>query len=367
MKKIFQLQCLLLIFSTLITVEIKAQPIVSPSIKYHKEFSGIGPKVYILPPPKSEKEKLQDQYSNKKKEQQELIQIMNQMKLSNRLKKIDNGNLPLAIVRSDKMGGERLLIAAISYYKQVNKVDSAFAWQNHLGVFKLLQGDFSESIKIFEDVLSHYKQSENLVNQQALLQNLAIAEEQSENYVASLAYYKKLISLAKKAKNIQNEGLISLSIATIESKLGNYSEAHNLVIKKSFPLLQRFKYYPDVVDALNTLGSIKESEEKLIEAKWIYLQAIDVATIHKDEKGLARSLYNLAELKIRVGDASLAISDYIQAREVAKRNKMNGLLVEIEDGLGDAYLNSGDYSEAAIALNSYNILKLEFINSQTLM
>src|SRR5690606_39753753 len=92
---------------------------------------------------------------------------------------------------------------------------------------------------------------------------------------------------------------------------------------------------------------IKESEEKLIEAKWIYLQAIDVATIHKDERGLAVSLYNLAELKTMIGDASLAIADYKRARDLASRNKMNALLVEIEDGLGDAYLDSGDYKEAA--------------------
>src|SRR5690606_15296355 len=251
--------------------------------------------------------------------------------------------------------------------KQLSPADSLSASKNQLGTAKLLAGDVEGARTIFKELLYKFQLRDDLYNQQSVLQNLALTEEQSGNYLASLDYYETLISLAKKAKNIQNEGLISLSIATIESKLGNYSAAHNLVLKRSFPLLRKFKYFPDVVNALNTLTAIKESEEKLSEAKGIYLQAIDVATIHKDERGLAVSLYNLAELKTMIGDASLAVADYKRARDLASRNKMNALLVEIEDGLGDAYLDSGDYKEAALALNSYLILKLEFIGNPTLM
>ena len=334
MKRVFLIYGLVFLFSMIHIVESKAQT--SSPIKYNKEFSGIGPEVYILPPPKTEKERLQDQYSEKKKDQGQLVQVLNQMRLSGRL-------------------------------KQLSPADSLSASKNQLGTAKLLAGDVEGARTIFKELLYKFQLRDDLYNQQSVLQNLALTEEQSGNYLASLDYYETLISLAKKAKNIQNEGLISLSIATIESKLGNYSAAHNLVLKRSFPLLRKFKYFPDVVNALNTLAAIKESEEKLIEAKWIYLQAIDVATIHKDERGLAVSLYNLAELKTMIGDASLAIADYKRARDLASRNKMNALLVEIEDGLGDAYLDSGDYKEAALALNSYLILKLEFIGNPTLM
>lgn len=334
MKRVFLIYGLVFLFSMIHIVESKAQT--SSPIKYNKEFAGIGPEVYILPPPKTEKERLQDQYSEKKKDQGQLVQVLNQMRLSGRL-------------------------------KQLSPTDSLSASKNQLGTAKLLAGDVEGARTIFKELLYKFQLRDDLYNQQSVLQNLALTEEQSGNYLASLDYYETLISLAKKAKNIQNEGLISLSIATIESKLGNYSAAHNLVLKRSFPLLRKFKYFPDVVNALNTLAAIKESEEKLIEAKWIYLQAIDVATIHKDERGLAVSLYNLAELKTMIGDASLAIADYKRARDLASRNKMNALLVEIEDGLGDAYLDSGDYKEAALALNSYLILKLEFIGNPTLM
>src|SRR5690606_36388098 len=334
MKRVFLIYCFVFLFSAICMEESQAQT--ASTIKYNKEFVGIGPEVYILPPPKTQKEKLQDQYSEKKKDQGQLVQVINQMKLSGRL-------------------------------KQLTQTDSLSASENRLGTVKLLEGDVEGARKTFKALLHRFELRNDLHNQQSTLQNLALTEEQAGNYPASLAYYQTLISLAKKAKNIQKEGLISLSIATIESKLGNYSAAHNLVLKKSFPLLRKYKYYPDVVNALNTLARIKESEDKLIEAKWIYLQAIDVATIHNDEKGLAISLYNLAELKTMIGDAALAISDYKHARDLAAKNKMNALLVEIEDGLGDAYLNSGNYSEAALALNAYFILKLEYIGYPTLM
>jgi len=366
MKKVLR-GYLVLILIVFMALESKAQTDENHSLKYNKEFSGTGPKVYILPPPKTEKELLQDQYTDKKTEQTDLLQLFQKLELSSRLKKIDNGLIPHNLQDSSRMNREAQLVAIINYYKQRSLVDSVLAWQNHLGVFKVLNNEIDEARNLFKDVLYKYQLSENSKNEEILLKNLAILEEQSGNYIASLTYYDKLIVLAKDKKNMKDEGLINLSIALIEAKLGNYSAAHNLVIKRSFPLLQKTKYYPDVVTALNTLASIKESEQKFIEAKWIYLQAIDVATIHKDEKGLATSLYNLAKLKTHIGDDNLAIVDYKSAKDLASKNNMAGLLIEIEDGLGDAYLSSGDYKGAILALNSYNILKTEFINKQSIM
>lgn len=330
MRKVFQICPLLFIFFALWTNDTLAQTNVKHPTKYNKEFSGIGPEVYILPPPKTKEEILQDQYSTKRIEQVTLIQLIDKLELSDRLKTINNETLPD-------------------------------------GTLKLLNGDFDEARNLFISSLNTYKLQNDINNQQIVLQNLAILEEQSGNFLTSLGYYDELLDLAKKTKNIQREGLLNLSIALLQAKLGNFSVAHNLIIKRSFPLLQKAKYFPDVVNALNTLAAIKESEEKFTEAKWIYLQAVDVATIYKDEKGLAQSLFNVARLKTRIGDSILAIPDYKLAKDLAIKYNMNALLVEIEDSLGDVYLDSGNYTEAALALSSYNILKSEFINKQILL
>lgn len=367
MKRVFQICPLLFLLSALWTNDTLAQTNVKHPSKYNKEFSGIGPQVYILPPPKTKEEILQDQYSTKRIEQVTLIQLIDKLELSDRLKRINNESLPIGLIDSAHMDREAQIKSAISYYEQANQHDSVLAWQNNLGTFKLLNGDLDEARDLFIGSLNTYKLHNDISNQQIVLQNLAILEEQSGNFLTSLGYYDELLDLAKKTKNIQREGLLNLSIALLQAKLGNYSAAHNLILKKSFPLLQKAKYFPDVVNALNTLATIKESEEKFTEAKWIYLQAIDVATIYKDEKGLAQSLFNVARLKTRIGDSILAIPDYKLAKDLAIKYSMNALLVEIEDSLGDVYLDSGNYTEAALALSSYNILKSEFINKQILL
>lgn len=367
MKEVFWNYFLLLIIPMFLTSESKAQSYQEHPLKFNKDFSGIGPRVYILPPPKTEQEVLEEKYADKKKEQADLLKILDQLKLENRLIKTDNGQLPQIQTDSIQTSKEKQILAAINYYKQRNLKDSVTAWQNQLGIHQLLQDNLVGARKTFNQVLSDYHLSADQNNERAVLQNLAILEEESQDYIMALTYYDQLLTQAIKSKNIKHQGLINLSIAQIEAKMGNYAIAHNLVIKKSFPLLKRTKYYPDVVIALNLLAGIKESEEKLIEAKWIYLQAIDVATIHKDEKGMAISFYNLAKLKATIGDEILAIEDYKSAEEFALKNQMASLLLEIEDGIGDAYLSAGKYKEAMIALNSYHVLKTEFISNQSLL
>lgn len=128
------------------------------------------------------------------------------------------------------------------------------------------------------------------------------------------------------------------------------------------PLLQKSKNYSGIVIALNDLASFKEMQEKDTEAKWIYLQAVDVARTHNDEKGLAISFYNLAQLKNRIGDENLSIADFKASKDLAIKNEMEDLLVEIHDGLGDAYLKLNEYKAAALALNEYQSLKTNLLN-----
>src|SRR5690606_24002690 len=177
-----------------------------------------------------------------KTEQVDFLQLLQKIELSDRLQKIDNGFMPRNQVDSKKINKEDRLVSTINYYKQRNRIDSVLAWQNQLGIFRLVNSEIEEARNLFKEVLFKYKLAEDLDNEKVLLHNLAILEEQSGNYIASLSYYDQLIVLAKKTKNIKEEGLINLSIALIEAKLGNYLSAHNLVTKKSFPLLQRTKY-----------------------------------------------------------------------------------------------------------------------------
>lgn len=342
--------------------ESNSKSVETPS-KYNKNFEGIGPKVYLLPPPKTEGEILIEKYATKKQNQYQLDSLLVNLNLKKELKRIHT--LVPNYSSKDSLATEHeeaQLIAIINYYKKEGNKNYISDWQNNLAIFYFISGNYDKAKFHFSESLRIKTELGLIDDQFIILTNIALLEVEIGNNEKALALYDQLLEESKKAKNINNQTTIYLAMAKLEAKLGNFVAAHNLIIKKSVPLLHRAKNYSGVVIALNELASIKEIQKSDIEAKWIYLQAIDVGQKHKDEIGLAISFFNLARLKNRIGDDSLAISDYLASKELAIKNNMEDLLVEIQDGLGDVYLKMNDYKAAALALNEYQSFKTNLLN-----
>lgn len=338
------------------------QSIKNPT-KYNESFEGIGPKVYILPPPKTEEEILTEKYAIKKQNQHQLDSLLVNLNLRKELRRINN--LSPGSSSRDSLATEEeeaRLIATINYYKNEGNENYISDWQNNLAIFYFISGEYEKAATLFLESLKIKKQLGLTEDQFIISTNLALLEVELGNNINAIALYDQLLEDAKKTKNINNQAASYLAMAKLEAKSGNFIAAHNLIIKKSIPLLHRLKNYSGVVIALNELAYFKEMQESNIEAKWLYLQAIDVATKNENERGLAISFFNLAQLKNRIGDDSLAISDYLISKELAVKNNMDDLLVEIEDGLGDAYLKLNDYKAAALALIEYQSLKTSLLN-----
>lgn len=331
--------------------------------KYNESFEGIGPKVYILPPPKTEEEILTEKYAIKKQNQHQIDSLLVNLNLKRELKRI-NSRSPGSSSRDSLATGqeEARLIALINYYKKEGNESYISDGQNNLAIFYFISGEYEKAAALFLESLRIKKQLGLMEDQFIISTNLALLEAELGNKINAIALYDQLLEDAKKAKNLNNQALSYLAMAKLEAKSGDFIAAHNLIIKKSVPLLHKSKNYSGVVIALNELASFKEMQESDIEAKWLYLQAIDVAQKNKNERGLAISFFNLAQLKNRIGDDSLAISDYLTSKELAVKNNMEDLLVEIEDGLGDAYLKLNDYKAAALALIEYQSLKTNLLN-----
>jgi hypothetical protein len=331
--------------------------------KYNSSFEGIGPIVYILPPLKTEEELLVEQYVIKKQNHHQIDSLIININFEKELKKINTPHLSSSLEDSLKDGNEEShLIAIINYYKNEMNEDYYADWQNNLAIFYLLSGESNKANALFLESLKIKEKLGSIEDQLLVMNNLALLEAKTGNNTKAMSLYDQLLEQAKKAKNLNNQTESYLAIAKLEAQSGNFSEAHNLIIKKSMPLLQKSKNYQGIVIALNNLASFKEMQKKDTEAKWIYLQAVDVARKHNDEKGLAISFYNLAQLKNRIGDGNLSIADFIASKNLAIKNEMEDLLVEIQDGLGDAYLKLNDYKAAALALNEYQSLKTSLLN-----
>lgn len=332
---------------------------------FNPDFDGIGPKVYIVPPPKSEAELLTEKYVIKKESQYQIDSLLFNINLEKGLRRF-NTTVPSFLVKEGSVSEETQILAIIDYYKKENNEYFLSNWQNNLAVHYFLLGMRDKAVDLFYKSLDIKNRLGTTEEQFVVLNNLALSELENGSYHTAVALYEELAEKAKKAKDIDHQALSHLALAKLEAKSGNYTSAHNIVIKKSIPLFQRIKNYHEVVRALNELASFKEMETNYTEAKWIYLQAASLAEKYDDENGKAISFFNLAQLKNKLGDNNLAISDYLTAKELAIKNNMDDLLVEIHDGLGDAYLKSNDYKAAAVALNEYHFLKDNLLNQHLL-
>lgn len=333
--------------------------------KYNKNFHGIGPSVYVLPPPRTQEEVLIAQYVQKRKEQSALEPLLDNLDLREQLITIEDSMLPADIddsIATLDLDKEERLLAIIHYYHRQNKRVAVANWQNNLAVHYLVSGKVDRAKELFSSALGTQEEIGTLSTQLAIINNLALLAIKQEDYKGALRYYDRVLDQAKEVNDIDHQALAYMAMARMESKLGNFSTAHALTVEKSFPLLRKAKNYPEVVNALLDLASFKEMANKPIEAKWIYLQAIDVATIHQDERGLAKSLFRVAELKNRIGDTGLAIADYSRARELAIKNGMDALLIKVINGMGDAYMQLNNYVAATFALNEYNTLRKDFLS-----
>lgn len=330
--------------------------------KYDLHFEGIGPKVYIIPPPKTEKEVITDRYALKKKEHSQVESLLLKLSFNKQLKKFETvvpGDLTDSLKNKNE---EQQLIAGIDYYtKEGNKAQLAL-WQNNLAVLYITSEKYEQACALLVEASENQEQFGTIEDQFTVLNNLTQLELTAENSIKALSLYDKLLARAKNTKDTNYQTLSYIAIAKLEAQLGNFTEAHNSIIKKSMPLLQKTKNYLRIVTALNYLASFKELQKQETEAKWIYLQAVDVAKNNKDENGLAISFFNLAQLKSRIGEANLAIADYKSAKEIAVKNQMDSLLIVINDGMGDAYLKLNDFKAATLLLNEYQLSKLNLLN-----
>ena len=329
--------------------------------KYNRYFDGIGPKVFLTPPPKTEKQIITDRYILKRKEHPQVESLLLKINFDKDLKRFEI-IIPVELANSLIINNEeQKLIAGIHYYKKKDNKTQLSRWQNNLAILYITLEKYEQASALLIDASENQEQFGSIEDQFAILNNFTQLELNAANIIKALSLYDKLLLRAKKSKNNNYQALSYIEIAKLQAPLGNFSEAHNLIIKKTMPLLQRSKNYSTIVKALNYLGSFKELQKQETEAKWIYLQAVDVAKNNNDEDGLAISFFNLAQIKHKAGDDALAIADYKSAKEIAVKNNMDNLLIAINDGMGDAYLKLNDFKAATLVLNEYQILKLNLL------
>lgn len=333
------------------------------ALKYNPAFDGVGPKVYILPPPKTERELLEESYLKKWQSLSQVEDSIEHIQIGNQLKCLPDPVRPINIraVDWEVFPAKQRLELAREYYEKHTDRNVLAHIQNNLGNYYFLEGDLLSADSLYKKSLAYAIQQRLDTEGLLVLENLTLLKLKQQDYETALGYFQQMLDRPGLGRDMDHQAMLFLEVAKVEAAMGHYAAAQRIGLNKSITIFKRTDNYKGIVRALNVLASFMETQEKYVEAKWYYLQAIEVAEDHGDKAGLACSLYNLATLKNTISDYTLAVGDFKQAGEIADELSMKILLLKIKNGLGDSYLQLGDYTAANVLLQEYNIIKTDVL------
>ncbi len=328
--------------------------------KYDSTFSGIGPEVYFLPPPKSAEELLDDRYAEKEIDSALVEAYVDRMHYYHRLKMTgDNAvlakYLPFAETQAASVEGK--LLTEIERFEKLGSINLVGDLQNRLAMEYLAIGADAYAIEFFEKAMDTKQRANRMADRDAIGHNLAVTYEYLGQLTEAHTLRDALYERAVETRNADQQGYAMMELAVVKAKQGTAAEAERDIIRKVVPLFRRTRNDEGRIAAYNTLAAIYFLQQKYPEAQWFLLQAKTIA----DKEGLAGQLpeiiFSLAEVKKQSGNPRVAIEEYKVANGLAQKDNMLGMQLAIQDALGDLYHEAGNYDEAAVALRRYDALK----------
>jgi len=326
--------------------------------KYDTSFAGIGPKVYTLPPPRTQQEVLVDSYKEKKGFYDSISRgldfqiLQNDFKFTQNAGYIKNNFKPLPATEQEWDG----LISKLE--KNNNAVLAAglaneYAWQ-------LLQANQTDkSIALLTRGLNALNQSGNFSEKAVLEYNLANAYLFSGNFAQAAGLQESFLATATKSKTVLDQANTLVKIGMVNAYVKNYAAAENMIIRRAIPLFNKTKNYPGKVNAWVKLAKIYQMQNKHVQAQWFLIQARDLAHEKKIAANLPDIEYMLAYSKYIQQNYPVAQKEFEQAKTMADKQDNKLLRLAIADKLGDIYLLMENFEGAQNELTKYWLLREE--------
>ena len=328
--------------------------------KYDSTFSGIGPEVYFLPPPKTAAELLDDRFADKEVDSAVVEEYVDRMNYYHRLRMTGDNSviakyLPLETASAASVEGR--LLTEIDRFEKLGSVNLVGDLQNRLAMEYLAIGADQFAIEFFKKAMDTKQRANQSADRDAIGHNLAVTYEYLGELTKARVLRDELYRRAMESHNADQQGYAMMELAVVKAKQGATDEAERDIIRKVVPLFRRNRNDSGRISAYCTLAYVYYLQHKYPEAQWFFLQAKTIA----DERGIAGQLpeiiFGLAEVKKVSGNPTVAIEEYKVADDLARKDHILGMQLAIQDALGDLYHEAGDYDDAAIALRKYDTLK----------
>ncbi|TDQ73393.1 tetratricopeptide repeat protein [Sphingobacterium yanglingense] len=350
------------LFGTFIAAPVLAQQkTLDPSgyiLKYDTQFEGIGPKVYLLPPPRSRAEQLQDSYMEIVGFQDSIQRALQYLRLVEAWKNTsNNANVLQLLTPAPKTTADwNSLVADYTDQKNYTMTTGIL---NEYAKMRILRKETSQAVGILESALQQATLQQHTQDVGVIQSNLSSLLVYNKNYIEAGTYEEAYYNQAVTNKSIVDQASSLVKIALIQAYDKDYKSAENTIIRKAVPLFNKAKSYEGKTIAWLILAEIYQMQNKHTEAQWFLIQARDLAMDKDFKNDLAEIEYMLASSKYIQNNLSISKKELNNALELAKKEDNRYLQLAIVEKLGRINLHENKIDEAEKQLATYWTIRKE--------
>lgn len=333
---------------------------------YDRDFDGIGPRVYHLPPPPSEAELLSRQIESKLQETIALPRMLSKATTLNDLRDAGTSSLNIDLLAGDKQSAEGWLLMEIDRLSQWGDLDQIGDLYLLLGREYFRIGAMEQAHANLEKALSAKLAVNKHQDVMQIRNSLALMYEYDNDLHCAKALYTGLMEEARQRNNRVLQARSQMRLAFLKAKQGSFYEAEQDLIRTVEPMYRQMRNRSGDLGrivAYRTLADVYRLQDRHPEAQWFLLQAKEVIDNKNLTEILPLILFDLAEVKKSSGNTTVAINEYLLAEELSGDQTDDLVLkLAIQDALGDIYHGSGQFKEALEALNRFDTLKAKLMS-----
>lgn len=319
--------------------------------KYDTLFDGIGPKVYILPLPRTLKDEMIDTYKEIESFQDSIHISFQKHRLISTFRNTSNNSIVENIISGSP--SERSIQELIQQNIDQNNHALVYGLNNNLAHIYLQQRNLKSAIKALELSFLHAQQTNNAQDQAVIQSNLATVYLLLAKYDDALHFENLNLEYAIKSKSLTDQAVSYGKLAWIQAYKKDYQMAENTIIRKAIPLFNKSKNYLGKIEAWIILAEIYRSQNKHTQAQWFLIQARDLAKKHDLPNNLALIEYMLGSSKMLQNNYKVAKKELEIAWDLVQNTQNKYLQISTAEQLGRANVHLGIYDRAKDFLTYY--------------
>jgi tetratricopeptide (TPR) repeat protein len=235
---------------------------------------------------------------------------------------------------------------------------------NSYAVRHALNGQMDDAIRLLNNAIALNLEINNMVSVRNNYLSLQRINRYRGNLNEALKYNQAIILIDQTNKNYILLAEAIMDQAEILTSQKSYTDAESLVLRRALPL-----YYNGLKDKNGTircydqLADTYHQQKKFTQAKWFYIQSNMLARKINSPLEVVKSLINLANVKMSIGDYQLALSDYKEAEQISLKYNFKNQLIELKNYLYVVHNKLGDSGASSSAFSEFKVMKETFLRT----